>query len=309
VRKAAKKLSKRRDCVMRKMRLLAVCIIFIIFGSVVNPVFADSGPKPTLEIVVENLNDSNYYLDLLGKEGEYGYFDATHGNEEYDNMHDQPIYKYDTDGWKAIHMRTWVLNGKLTGEPFETDKSGNVISMKHSFGYVGVPKEFKIIIQRSDGSLQISDIIHNNHFNSIVHYDMKQNKVLSVRGNILKKDIEFDSKFSRDYFVRVMLTLLIEILIAVPFFYKHLRRILIIAAINFLTQTLLTAGMTIDYPIIHLFPFNTGYYAVLVIGEILVFIAEYLLYLKLFGKSEKRKIAEYTVIANLASFIAGFIII
>jgi hypothetical protein len=138
---------------------------------------------------------------------------------------------------------------------------------------------------------------------------MKQNKVLSVRGNILKKDIEFDSKFSRDYFVRVMLTLLIEILIAVPFFYKHLRRILIIAAINFLTQTLLTAGMTIDYPIIHLFPFNTGYYAVLVIGEILVFIAEYLLYLKLFGKSEKRKIAEYTVIANLASFIAGFIII
>lgn len=295
---------------MRKIRLLAVfMLLMVILVLKVNTVYADTGPKPTLEIIVENLDDGNYYLDLLGKEGEYGYFGATDGNKEYSSLHDQPIYKYDTDGWKAIHMRTWLLNGKLTGESLETDKNGKLISMKHSFGYVGVPKEFKIIVQKSDGSLQVSDVIHNNHFNAFVHYDMKQNKVLSVSGNILKKGIEFNGKFFKDYFKRVTITMLIEILIAIPFFYKRLRRIPVIALINLLTQTLLTVGMLFDYPILHSFPFNTGYFIVLLIGEIFVFIAEYLLYLKFFGKVNKRKIAMYTVIANLASFIAGFMII
>ncbi len=295
---------------MRKIRLLVVfMLLMVILVLKVNTVYADTGPKPTLEIIVENLDDSNYYLDLLGKEGENGYFGATDGNKEYYSLHDQPIYKYDTDGWKAIHMRTWLLNGKLTGEPLETDKNGKLISMKHSFGYVGVPKEFKIIVQKSDGSLQVSDVIHNNHFNAVVHYDMKQNKVLSVSGNILKKGIEFNGRFFNDYFIRVTITILIEILIAIPFFYKRLRRIPVIAVINFLTQTLLTVGMLFDYPILHSFPFNTGYFVVLLIGEIFVFIAEYLLYLKFFGKVNKRKIVMYTVIANLASFIAGFMII
>jgi len=294
---------------MRKMRLLVVGILLLtVLVSKAYTVQADTGPKPTLEIIVENLDDSNYYLDLLGKEGEYVYFGATDGNKEYDNLHDQPIYKYDTDGWKAIHMRTWVLNGELTGKPLETDSSGKVISMKHSFGYVGVPKEFKIIIQKTDGSLQVSDVIHNNHFNAVVHYDMKQNKVLSISGNILKKGIEVNSKLLQDYFMRIVITLLIEIFIAIPFFYRHLRRIPVIAVVNFITQTLLTAGMLFDYPILHTFPFNTGYIVVLLIGEIIVFLVEYLIYLKFFGKDEKRKTIAYTVIANLGSFIAGFLI-
>lgn len=288
--------------------VLIISILIFTLTLTVQTAFADTGPKPTLEIIVENLEDSNYYLDLLGKEGEYGYFSATDGNKEYDNMHDQPIYKYDIDGWKAIHMRTWVLSGKLIGEPLETNSSGKVIRMKHSFGYVRVPKIFKIIIQKTDGSLQVSDIIHNSHFNAMVHYDMKQNKVLSVSGNILKKDIQFNSKLLQDYFFRIGITLLIEILIAIPFFYRRLRRIPVIAVVNFITQTLLTIGMLFDYPILHTFPFNTGYFAVLFIGEICVFVAEYMIYLRVFGKGEKSKIASYTIIANLASFIAGFLI-
>lgn len=288
---------------------IMLALIFVLFILNYHIVYADTGPKPTLEITVVNLDDSNYYLDLLGKEGEYGYFGATDGNKDYDDMHDQPIYKYDLDGWKAIHMRTWVLNGKLTGDIAETDKNGKVLSMSHSFGYVGVPKVFKIIVQKPDGTVQVSDIIHNNYFNAHVKYDMKNNIVLSISGNVLKESVELNGKFFMDYLLRVLLTLVIEILIAIPFFYRKLKRIPIIAGVNLITQTLLTIGMIFDYPILHTMPFNTGYFMVLIIGEILVFLAEYLVYLKVFGVSEKRKIAVYTLLANLVSFIAGFIMV
>ncbi|EPR09492.1 hypothetical protein [Ruminiclostridium papyrosolvens] len=286
--------------------LLLMFVIIILSYSTVN---ADSGPKPTLEITVINPQDSSYYLDLLGKEGEYGYFDATNGNEKYDNMHDQPIYIYNKDGWKAIHMRTWVLNGKLTGDPVDIDKNGKVLTMKHSFGYVGVPHKFKIIIQKSDGTIQVSDIIRNEHFNAHVKYDMKTNQVLSVSGNILKKGIKLDKEFFKDYLIRLLLTLIIEIFLAVPFFYHKAKRLLIIAGVNIVTQTFLTFGMIFNYPVLHKMPFNTGYLVVLLIGEVLVFLAEYTAYLRLFGKAEKRQIAAYTFIANVASISAGFIII
>ncbi len=286
--------------------LLLMFVIFIFSYSTVN---ADSGPKPTLEITVINPQDSSYYLDLLGKEGEYGYFDATNGNEKYDKMHDQPIYKYNKDGWKAIHMRNWVLNGKLTGDPVEKDKDGKVLTMRHSFGYVGVPHKFKIIIQKSDGTIQVSDIIQNGYFNARVKYDMKTNQVLSVSGNILKNGVKLDKEFFNDYLIRLLLTLIIEIFLAIPFFYKKAKRFLIIAGVNIITQTFLTFAMIFNYPILHKMPFNTGYLVVLLIGEVLVFIAEYTAYLKLFGKAEKRQIAAYTFIANVASIAAGFIII
>lgn len=294
---------------VKMKKYIILLMMFVMFVFCYGTVNADTGPKPTLEITVINPGDSSYYLDLLGKEGEYGYFEETDGNEKYDNMHDQPIYKYNKDGWKAIHMRTWLLNGKLTGDPAEKDKNGKVLTMKHSFGYVGVPQKFKIIIQRSDGTIQVSDIIRNGYFNARVKYDMKTNQVLSVRGNILKNGMKLDKEFLKDYLVRLLLTLIIEVFLAIPFFYSKPKRLLLIAVVNTITQTFLTIAMLFNYPFMSNMPFNTGYLAVLAIGEVLVFLAEYLIYVKLFGKEEKIQIAAYTLIANAVSIAAGFIMI
>ncbi|ACL77525.1 hypothetical protein [Ruminiclostridium cellulolyticum] len=292
---------------MKLRKHIVFVFIIVFFISNYNTVNADTGPKPTLEITVVNPQDSSYYLDLLGKDGEY--LNATDGNKEYDNMHDQPIYKYNKDGWKAIHMRTWLLNGKLTGDPVEKDTNGKVLTMRHSFGYVGVPEVFKIIIQKSDGTIQVSDIIHNTYFNAYVKYDMKTNKVLSVRGNILQGGIKFGDEFFKYYMIRLLVTLILEVFFAIPFFYLKAKRLLIIVGVNIITQTLLTFGMIFDYPILHKMPFNMGYLTVLAIGEVLVFLAEYLAYIKLFGKADKREIAAYTFVANAASMIAGFVIL
>lgn len=294
---------------VKMKKYIILLMMFVMFIFCYGTVNADTGPKPTLEITVINPGDSSYYLDLLGKEGEYVYYEETDGNEKYDNMHDQPIYKYNKDGWKAIHMRTWLLNGKLTGDPVEKDKNGKVLTMKHSFGYVGVPQKFKIIIQKSDGTIQVSDIIRNGYFNARVKYDMKTNQVLSVRGNILKNGAKLDKEFLKDYLVRLLLTLIIEVFLAIPFFYSKPKRLLLIAVVNIITQTFLTIAMLFNYPFMSNMPFNTGYLAVLAIGEVLVFLAEYLIYVKLFGKEEKTQIAAYTLIANAVSIAAGFIML
>ncbi len=205
-------------------------------------------------------------------------------------------------------MRTWVLSGKLTGDPVEKDKNGKVLTMRHSFGYVGVPQKFKIIIQKSDGTIQVSDVIQNRYLNARVKYDMKTNQVLSVSGNILKRGIKLDEEFFKDYLIRLLLTLIIEIFLAIPFLYNKAKRLIIIAGVNIVTQTFLTVGMMFNYPVLHKLPLIVEYFVVLLIGEVLVFLTEYLIYVKLFGKSEKREIAVYTFIANVASIAVGFII-
>lgn len=292
-----------------KFRILIITLL-LSFVVCDRSILADTGPKPTMDIYVHNAEESNYYLDLLGKVDEYGYFDATDGNKEYDNLHDEPIYQYEVEGWKAIHMRTWVLNGKLTGEVVERDENGKVIRMKHSFGYVGVPKRFKIIIQKSNGKLQVSEIITNNNFNAVVNYDMKENRVIAITGsNIVEKyGISNLSDGLYDYLKRILATLAIELLIAIFFGYRSLKKISMIALVNFITQTLLTLLFISLYAVFNDFFSENGYAALLLLGEIIVIIIEYLIYCKLFRQEEKTKLRDYTLAANIASIFIGFIL-
>jgi hypothetical protein len=288
--------------------LAAIIMAVSIAGSITAK--ADIGPKPTLDIYVENVKDSNYYLDLLGKVGEYGYFDSTNGNEAYNHLHNEPIYKYEADGWKAIHMRTWVLFGELQGEVLQRNEAGKSVKLKHSFSYMGVPKQFKIIIQHSDGTLQVSDIINNNYFNAVVRYDAGENKVLSVTGLGGPKEIRnlMETRGVSDYLKRLILTLFIEIIIALFFGYRALKKLSIIGAANFITQTLLTFLFILGYNMVSKLSGNAGYFILLILGEVLVIALEYFAYSRTFGKVEVRKVLIYTLVANAASILAGFVI-
>lgn len=289
--------------------LMIILMILFLAGGV--HVHADTGPKPTLDIFVENVEDSNYYLDLLGKEGEYGYFEATHGNDEYNHLHNEPIYNYAIDGWKAIHMRTWVLSGKLAGQPVEKNDNSKITKMKHSFGYVGVPKRFKIIIQKPGGALQISSEIINNHFNAVVRYDMRENKVISITGS---NDIQINKEFIKgftglsDYLKRLLITLTAEILIALSFSYSSMNKIKVIGITNVITQTMLTLIFIAFYGVAGKLFNNAGYLILLILGETIVLLMEYLIYNRAIEKYRMR-VFMYTLIANAASFTAGVLML
>ncbi|MTI69842.1 MAG: hypothetical protein FH751_06285 [Firmicutes bacterium] len=266
-------------------KLLSTIIIIILIFNIFTLSFADAGPKPTLTIYVKNFASQDYYLDLLGKEGEYNYFYATDGNEKYDLMKDIPLYKYDKNGWKAIHMRTWLLRGNLKGN-YDKEKG----MMVHKFSYVGVPKKFKIIIQKENGDLQISKKIINRHFNSYVYYDMKTNTYEiynNYRFNILST------------ILLIVFTLLIEVIVALLFRFNKWKVIIII---NLITQIYLNLALYIFDGM-----FIYDYFYILI--EVSIIIIEYLLYKRVVNDISNKKIFGYVLVANILSFLLGYIMI
>ena len=276
--------------------LLMVIIIFNVLGLCTIKVNADMGPKPSLTIYVENYKNSNYYLDLLGKEGEYGY-NTPDGNKRYDSMHDIPIYNYNKDGWKAIHMRTWLLFGDLVGK--YDDKSGKMV---HEFSYIGVPKKFKIIVQKDDGSLQVSKVITNNYFYSEVNYDMSKN-TYTIKGTVEKHfSINKNSLLPDNFFTRCLFTIVIELLLGLYLFKIKNWKIIIIA--NLITQIILNlvVKMFATYSPLE---FLLSY----IILENLIVLIEFIIYAACIKNIRKRKLFLFSFVANLSTLLLGMLLL
>ncbi len=90
---------------------------------------------------------------------------------------------------------------------------------------------------------------------------------------------------------RMALSIAVETLLALPF---RLRPLWKIAVVNLITQILLVALM---------FSGSAVYYAALFMGEIVVYLAEFVAYLSLFHGVSRRKIAVYTLLANTVTLL------
>jgi hypothetical protein len=114
--------------------------------------YSDSGPKPELTILVENPPTEDYYLDLLiKKQGNYN--NMAYEKEEYDSAMLQKLKSLESEGWYPAYSGG-------TAAPMWGDLKGKVKGnlRSHSFGYMGVPDTYRIIIVTKSGKVQISDI-------------------------------------------------------------------------------------------------------------------------------------------------------
>lgn len=267
---------------------IIVLIVLIVNLLIVYPyiVYADSGPKPTITIYVQNYDNKNYFLDLLGQEGNYGYFDATGPNQKYKSMNDTPIYKYNENGWKAIHMRTELLNGDLVGT-YEA-KSDEIV---HKFSYIGVPKMFKIIIQKEDGSLQVSKSINANYFNTAVIYDMSKNTFTIRNAGLLPNN----------FIIRCLFTIVMELLLA--FLVFGINNWKVISLTNVVTQLILNLALRVFF---RWSSFNFGIMYIII--EVLIVIFEFYIYFKLIKNISKRKLLIFSFTANSITFLLGLLL-
>lgn len=272
-----------------RLSLLIVLFIFLLSTNV----FADIGPKPSLTIYVENFESQDYLLDLLVPP-DYGYFDMENEfNSAYPEEYKASnLYMFNVDGWKAAHIRSSVLYGSLYGE---FDQENNL--MVHRFGYVGVPKTFKIIMEKPDGELVISDEVTINQFNAEILYDCQTGEIKQLSKGFFEdiKDQFFDFN-SDSFFYRVALTVLLETLLALIFFLKPIKAIVIT---NLITQILLNISLYVSY-----FLFNSDFIKMLILMELIILVTEFLIYKK-FIKVSNRKLVFYTILANTLSFIVG----
>ena len=236
---------------------------------------ADMGPKPSVHITFEGINE-RYYVTLLSKEKGYGpYDDYEEGGYCETEGEDDEIF---------CRFLEFSLNDDyyLINRPVECTESN-----EFSWTYYP-PEDFKVLIYLADSDkFLVTDAYTKYAFDSYYRYDLKTNTLINsydYKGEVLS------------LLARVIFTIIIEVLIALLFKYKkHLKTIIIV---NIITQGLL-----------NLFVNMTNYYAGLLTTLFLVFLAEGIVLLieiivyRIAFKENKAIL--YAIVANILSFAAG----
>ena len=266
---------------MKKLLIYIILLISILI--IPTNVFADTGPKPSIDVTIKNLKTKNYIIDLFVYDKEKAEKDegpSVFGNPGLTDDEIQELYKLNFDGWISATTREGLI--------LFSDCKGNA-EYKNNFGYFGTPEVYKIVIINKDtGEVKISKKIVRKEFNSEVTVDYNDMKVVETNINIVKTIIIVA--------IALVLTLLIELGIALLFKTKNY---ITIAITNLISNVLLQTLLLI---------FTSNYTLVLIIGEVLVIASELLVYLLRFKNISKTKTTIYTLVANIATILLTFIL-
>ena len=245
--------------------------------------FADIGSKPRVQIDVKNPPQEKYYMDLLYQAGDR----QLHANTVWmdDDMF-TALHSYNDNGWvPALAQGTAI---PMWGE-FEPDENG-----RHIFSYFGVPDEFKIIIITESGQIKVSEIISR--------------KTMEISLTLDYNDMTFTAQpiwqaVAAQFLVTCSMTLLVEFMVLMLFYFKEKRNIRPFVIMNIITQIFLTA--VISYVFMKEGTFSV--YIALPFAELVVFIFEILYSRKCFVGDDNLKKLGYAITANFVSLWFTFI--
>lgn len=265
----------------KKIMLLLILIISIV--AIPTNVFADEGPKPSIEVNIKNLKTTNYLIDLFVYDK-----DGDNYNSEAD-YNGGGLTKSQIDQLHELNYDGWISSGTRWGRYIMfADCAGNK-EFKNEFGYFGTPTRYKIVIINNDtNEIKISEEIVRKDFNSVVTIDYDTMEIATNSSDIVKTIIMVG--------VALILTIVIELVIALLF---KTNNYITIAITNLISNVILQTLLLV---------FTNNYLLVFIIGEILVIGAELLVYLLRFKKLSKAKTITYTLVANLATILVTFIL-
>ena len=292
-----------------KKRLFAIfTCLAVVLALMPVPVSADMGPKAATWVYFDGLQEEIYYVTLLSREESTGPYSVS----------DEPI---DEESYLLADEHNPTL-GKRAWEAFRNyrDKDGfyfieyfQRIGEEQAFDWSYYPPdEFKILLYFPEyDAFAVSGIekryaFHSDYtvdgseldFSSAQELSVTAQKSYSYTGEILS------------LLLRIVLTIGVEILIALPFGLRRKNLLLFITLINVITQVILNVLLNLSIY------FGGGWllgiqYFVL---EWIVFAVEAAAYLLYFsrakGVSVKQWIAPvYALTANAASFALGMLLI
>ena len=262
--------------------------------------YADTGPKPSVNISFSGLDNMTYYVTILSKTSSTGPYSSyeqdsdrwEEGAENYDIFKKFLSYK-DSDGYYFLQF-------------FE--KCSNNSSFK--WGYYP-PYDFKILLYFPDSdTFAVSSQAYERYaFDSYYKVDCSK-LAISVSKEPIAITAERSYDYSREVLslaARIIITILTELATALIFKYRARPYIKVIAITNIITQTVLNI-------LLNIVNYKSGPWAVVisyVFLEILVFAIEAVVYTALFSGWEKDKAMYkghpvlYAFAANTASFVVG----
>ena len=276
---------------LRKVFSLLICMILIISLPVTAK--ADIGPKPSVRITFTGIEGESYYGTLLSERRSTGPATAWDGYEEYrdwkpeseKSIWEKFIAYEDTDGYYFL-QEWWDCS--------ETNQL--------NWTYYP-PTPFKILLYFPEtDSFYVSDIYERYAFDSYFSVDLSEYSTSPIT-----------ARQSYDYtwevislVARIVLTIALELAIALLFGYREKKALGFLAIVNVITQVVLNVALNI----INYRSGSMGFTFAFICMEILVFSIEAITYKAVLHRySEKEKVnrrgVTYALVANTASFAIG----
>ena len=255
---------------------------------------ADFGPKRTLDVEIVGINEP-YHIELLMKgtlpvDEELMSIQSVIA-DEYEDYPDM-LYDFELNGYVAASL---VLPW---GSSYQNPRDNYYI-----YPY-NPPTEFKIMLIFEDNHYIVSRTITTTLFNSKVRYDLSLINTDFTQTNVGKVTQVFPTQtMTLELVLRIIGTIFIEILVLFLFGYVSKRSYKLVAYVNMVTQIVLTlfmfAAKYFIYP-------GVGEIFVLIVGEMMIFISEIVIYRFYLKEKTKSKAMVYALVANTISLLASF---
>ena len=257
---------------------------------------ADSGPKAQLTVKVVNAPSELYYLDLLA-EGEYEH----EGDSDFSSLSDEERAALDADmlaalraavpdGWHACLAQG--VNGPPIWGDLVGEDAGNGTQL-HTFGYVGVPDTYRILIVTKSGESWVSDTLHRATLQSSATVDWAKRTASAPSAAVA---------YLLQFFCMLLPTLLIEGVLLLAFGYRSRRSLLVFLLVNLVTQ----GGFALYLAVTVLNHGVSGWSLLFYIPiEIIITAVELLAYRRLLTEKGRGRAMGYAVAANVCSAVVG----
>lgn len=289
---------------MKKKLSYALLFLIILIITIPLTANADTGPKPSVVITFEGLENETYYVTLLSDTvttGPHTAYDEQADNQGYygdekDNIIWQKFVSYkDEDGYYFLQF-------------FEdcTETS------KFTWGYYP-PTKFKILIYFPEhDSFAVSNEVYERYaFDSYYKVNAAGLEIQNVdiaKGIQAEKDYVYSLEISSLIF-RILISIIIEVIIARLLGFREKKQLLIIIAINIITQSILNI-------LLNLINYNQGgsmfvfhYFWMELLVIVIEAVAYYFLFKKYSNAPKGKFVASlYAFIANILSFVMGALI-
>lgn len=274
-----------------KHRILVLLLCLALVCGLAPAAYADIGPKPSVHITFENMDDSLCYATLLSKTKSTGPSSAWDGDENH-------IYNYnlDLDIWRAF-----VEYQDPDGYYFLQE--GWQVNETKSFAWTYYPpSSFKVLLYYPETGEFVTSGIHERYaFDSYFTID------LEATGPTLTLKKSYDYTWETISLVaRIVLTILLELGLALLFGFRGKQVLLTITGINIVTQV----GLNLALNIINYSQGSMAFVLFYLLLELAVFVLEAVLYLRLLQRAsptplKKGRVILYALAANVLSFAGG----
>ncbi|HAX02909.1 MAG: hypothetical protein A2Y45_05710 [Tenericutes bacterium GWC2_34_14] len=275
----------------------SLSLIFIITLLLYIPFFivnADFGPKRTLDVEIVGI-DEPYHIELLMR-GELPTGDdlsdartmVADAFNDYPNM----LFTFDSAGYvPASLLLPW-------GSRYQSPQDNYYI-----YSY-NPPSEFKVMLVFDDGHYIISKRIQTSLFNSKVTFNVSGLDLDADLVNVGTINEVFPVQtMTLELALRIVGTIFIEILVLFLFGYVQKKSYKLIGIVNLVTQLTLTGFMFAAKYFI--FP-GLGEIFVLIMGEVMIFGAEIVIYRFYLSEKSKNRAMVYALVANTIALIASY---